>query len=145
MIAIQVVTPVPKALKQQDLQRLAGLFAKRFALPPRTSVSVSFVSLAQMQKLNKLYRKKNRPTDVLSFSSQGTKSEPELGDMFICAPYAAKEAKRRSISLREELLRLFVHGLLHLKGYDHVTEEEEIRMFTLQENLLAKHLSTYAE
>ena len=64
--------------------------------------------------------------------------EFELGDIVICPSYATREAKRRAISAREELLRLMIHGVLHLKGYDHATEDEEMVMFRLQEELLER-------
>ncbi len=96
-----------------------------------------------MQVLNKRYRKLDRPTDVLSFSSQEADLPKALqstliswGDVIICPPYAKKEAKRRSLPLREELIRLLIHGVLHLAGYDHQTEKDEAKMFGIQEGLV---------
>jgi probable rRNA maturation factor len=75
----------------------------------------------------------NRPTDVLSFSSEDA---GYLGDLAICVPYASREAKRRAIPVTEELVRLLVHGTLHLSGYDHATAKQEEVMFRLQERIV---------
>lgn len=112
-------------------------------------VGVAFMSEAAIQKMNQQYRKKNKPTDVLSFSSQEglnivTKdaSEPiDLGDLMICPTYAAREAKRRGIDKGEELVRLLVHGTLHLMGFDHADEPSEHRMFRIQESIVEKAMT----
>ncbi len=89
--------------------------------------------------MNKQYRGKDRPTDVLSFESpmiplpKKGQQEYALGDLVVCASYAAAEAKRRKLPPLEEYLRLLTHGVLHLSGYDHATEEEELKMFAIQE------------
>lgn len=90
-----------------------------------------------MQRLNRDFHGCDRPTDVLSF---GTAYENYLGDIVVCPDYAAKEARRRSISTHEELLRLVIHGVLHLKGLDHRTTHEEQKMFSWQERLLNQFL-----
>lgn len=107
-------------------------------------VGVAFLSEISIKRLNKQYRQKNNATDVLSFSSQEgegivsrIKSEPrDLGDLMICAPYAYREAKRRGIGRDEELVRLVVHGTLHLMGYDHADEKSEYQMFRIQETIV---------
>lgn len=94
-----------------------------------------FVTPQVIQRLNRLYRGINRPTDVLSFATDGT---GELGDLVISGAIAAREAKRRGIELREELIRLLAHGTLHLLGLDHVTPREKKKMFGLQEKMVHK-------
>lgn len=141
MIQFTLTTALPKDLKPKDLKKAAELLSKSLKIRKPTSVSLSFVTPARIQALNKRYRNKNKPTDVLSFNADPKMSAPgefELGDIVICPSYAAKEAKRRALSTREELLRLMVHGVLHLKGYDHATEDEEMVMFSLQEGLLER-------
>jgi probable rRNA maturation factor len=58
------------------------------------------------------------------------------GDIFIAPVYVRKESERRAISFHEELLRVMIHGMLHLMGYDHATKREEREMFGLQEHAL---------
>jgi probable rRNA maturation factor len=109
---------------------------------------LSFVTPAKIQSLNKRYRGKDRPTDVLSFSvregalpEEVQKTSTAWGDVIICPSYAKTEAKRRSLPLQEELARLVIHGVLHLAGYDHATEDDELRMFSLQERIIERLLS----
>lgn len=109
-------------------------------------IGVVFVSEKAIQKMNQQYRKKNKPTDVLSFSSKEgpdmivkNGADPiDLGDLVICPAYAAKEAKRRGIEKGEELVRLLVHGTLHLMGFDHADDASEHRMFRIQESIIEK-------
>jgi len=80
--------------------------------------------------LNRRYRKKDRPTDVLAFPAE---ADGLLGDIVISLPYAARQAKRRGEPASREIDRLLLHGLLHLLGYDHETDEGE--MDTLEASL----------
>lgn len=100
-----------------------------------------------MKELNRAYRGKNCPTDVLSFHAADrmhdqfpavrTRGEDEeIGDIVICAAVAKREAARRFISAREEIVRLLVHGTLHLAGYDHARSADEEKMFRLQEMIV---------
>ena len=141
MIQFTRVTALPKVLSERDITRAAELLSKKLKIRKAALVSLSFVTPKRIQALNKQYRKINKPTDVLSFNADPAMQSPvefELGDIVICPSYATKEAKRRAISAREELLRLMIHGVLHLKGYDHATEDEEMVMFRLQEELLER-------
>lgn len=105
------------------------------------SLSVSFTSPAKMKELNKKYRQKNIPTDVLSFSRlEGPKHPtpfPEVGDVIICLKVAELQAREYGVSLKQEVERLAVHGVLHLFGYDHEKSlKEEKRMFAIQNKIL---------
>ncbi|MBP6945292.1 rRNA maturation RNase YbeY [Patescibacteria group bacterium] len=147
MLSFEVVSSLPSSLTSSDLDRLAEVVFKAVKMPKLSTVSLTFVSESRMQEINQAQRGKDRPTDVLSFAtaeemrlSTPTSSPTDLGDIFMCPVYARREAKRRGIDDREELLRLLVHGILHLQGYDHVTLEEESEMFGLQERLLERIL-----
>jgi probable rRNA maturation factor len=95
-------------------------------------VSVLFCADARMRGLNRRYRGKDRPTDVLAFPA-GPGGNGFLGDIVVSIPYAGREARRRSDSRAREVDRLLLHGLLHLMGYDHETDEGE--METLERRL----------
>ena len=111
-------------------------------------VSVSLVDNKYIHKINKKYRQIDRPTDVISFAFldadgdyQKTLSNPGpvvLGDIYISLEKAKEQAIEYGHSLNRELSFLFVHGLLHLLGYDHMNESDEKVMFALQEKILAK-------
>jgi probable rRNA maturation factor len=80
--------------------------------------------------LNSGFRGIDKATDVLSFPQD---DELILGDIVISLETAARRAEEEDMSLREETAFLFIHGLLHLKGFDHTSEDEEKEMFALQE------------
>lgn len=89
-----------------------------------------------IRQLNKEYRNKDKSTDVLSFPME---DEIMLGDIVISVDTAKRQAEEAEINLDRETAFLFIHGLLHLLGYDHETsQEDEAEMFALQEKILKK-------
>lgn len=102
--------------------------------------SVAFVSDKRMKDLNKLFRGKDSTTDVLSFTHEPDEFDPEnksLGDIVISVEQAQKQAHENGLSLEGEIKQLILHGVLHLCGYDHETDEGEMnaREFELRELL----------
>lgn len=103
-------------------------------------LSIALVDDKTIHGLNKRFRKKNKPTDVLSFPLQEidkqtlstkagrTRVKGALGDVILSVDTAARQASSHGRSLRAELTMLLAHGLLHLLGYDHQTDEEEAEM-----------------
>lgn len=84
----------------------------------QATVSVTFLGRESMRRLHAEHKGVDRPTDVLAFALP----EPDgtlLGDLYICPWMAAREAGRHRVSLRQELIRLVVHGTLHVLGWDH--------------------------
>lgn len=110
-------------------------------------VSVSIVDNRYIHKINKKYRHIDRPTDVISFAFLDGENDRDkilfskgpvaLGDIYISLEKAKEQAIEYGHSLHRELSFLFVHGLLHLLGYDHMNEIEEKEMFQLQEEILS--------
>jgi len=114
------------------ISRLSELFQ---LLELQGDVTVKLGSSQEARKLNREYRQNDHPTDVLSFSlNQQLPGGYYLGDIFICYPLAQEQALRFNIPLNNELLRLIIHGFLHLSGYDH--EQDSGEMEKLQEKLL---------
>ena len=112
-------------------------------------ISVSLVDNKFIHKINKEYRGIDRPTDVISFAFLDNEDrdalykskEPVcLGDIYISVEKAKEQAEEYGHSISRELSFLFVHGLLHLLGYDHMTKEDEEIMFPLQEKILEGEL-----
>ena len=106
-------------------------------------VSLVFVGPGRMRKINYKYRKKNRVTDVLSFpepQKEGFIVPPEaqkqLGEILICLREVKKETKREQSEFKKELARTFIHGLLHLLGYDHKKPKEAEIMFQKENKYL---------
>ena len=104
--------------------------------------NIIFIDNPRIHEINLTYRGVDRPTDVISFALEDNKKIDLgvrlLGDIYISIDKAKEQATSFGHSLRREISFLAVHGLLHLLGYDHMTEEEEKVMFAKQEELLQK-------
>jgi probable rRNA maturation factor len=130
-----------------DVEVVQGRDVKALGLKPwlqrvapaaaRGSVTVALVSDARIRALNRQYRKKDKPTDVLSFPDGGHKGpDPHLGDVVIATGVAKRQAREAGHSLQTELRVLALHGLLHLLGYDHLQEAEGAAMRAREETIL---------
>lgn len=109
--------------------------AKR-ALGLRGSVSILLTNNRELRVLNRQFRGKDKPTDVLSFPSEVVGARRFVGDVAISVEIAAQNAKRLGHSTAEEVKVLILHGLLHLAGYDHESDHGE--MARTEEQLRAK-------
>ena len=118
---------------------------KKKKLEIETAVfNIIFVSNEEIHRINKEYRKVDRVTDVISFALE---DNPDivyedfrlLGDIYIAVDIAYDQAIEYNHSREREVCFLATHGLLHLLGYDHMTEEEEKEMFGKQEELLKEY------
>ncbi len=121
-----------------------------------SELSISFVNDAYMQELNKTYRDKDESTDILSFvqdddvedfcwpelSFSGDSAPPVevrvLGDMVISIDTLKRNAQSFNVDVDEELFRLLIHGLLHLLGFDHASNDSSEPMLIKQEQILVK-------
>jgi probable rRNA maturation factor len=90
------------------------------------ALSITFVKEKEIEKLNTRYRKKRKGTDVLSFRLS-LPGKPLLGQIVICPKIVRDNAKKLKTSFKEELLRVLIHGVLHLLGYDHEKSQKEAK------------------
>jgi probable rRNA maturation factor len=88
----------------------------------RALISITFLGRDAMRRLNARHKGHDRPTDVLSFAMTDP-AGAAIGDVYVCPWVAAREARSRGIPLRQELIRLVVHGTLHALGRDHPEDE----------------------
>ena len=95
-----------------------------------SSVTVAFVSDKKIRELNLKFRRIDKATDVLSFPSDS--SDGEIGDIAISIETAARQAKQSGLTLDGEISQLLLHGLLHLSGYDHETDNGEMNRLELR-------------
>jgi len=101
----------------------------RRALDASAEITVRFVGSREGRKLNREYRGKDRPTNVLSFPYQATGEPMRVqGDLVLCAPVVAKEARAQGKRARDHYCHLVVHGILHLQGWDHESAAAARRM-----------------
>jgi probable rRNA maturation factor len=102
-------------------------------------LSVALVSDRTIRRLNRSWRGKDRPTDVLSFPQGGTKASPgPIGDVVISLHTALRQAEEGGWGLSRELRRLLAHGLLHCLGHDHETPAGARRMARAEQRLLGR-------
>lgn len=113
-------------------------------LPPlddATELAIQVVDEATIQQLNRDFRNKDKPTNVLSFPYEPMPGIelPLLGDIVLCAPVIAQEAAEQNKPLNDHWAHMLVHGVLHLRGFDHIEDSEAEEMESLERTLLAKH------
>lgn len=107
------------------LQRVAEVIFQNERLPFSQQIAVVFCSDRTIRRLNSRYRKIDRATDVLSFNF----NDPDLlGELYISPQRAKVQARTYQVRYHEEILRLFIHGIFHLLGYDHTEKNERLKM-----------------
>ncbi len=130
---------------EEIYQNLMEKTFKKLNIKKDYEVDVNLIDNERIHEINREYRHVDRPTDVISFAfldhvdgEVTIKGDIPtlLGEIFISVDKAKEQANAYGHSLLREMSFLFVHGLLHLLGYDHMTKEEETVMFSLQEEIL---------
>lgn len=141
------------ATDQEEIVKLLQFAAGSLTIETSTEMSVTFTDNAGIQEINRDYRGKDQPTDVISFALEelGEDEIPvifdteefqlprNLGDIIISVDKAQEQALDYGHSYERELGFLALHGFLHLNGYDHMEEAEEKEMFDLQRKILAEY------
>lgn len=140
------ITDKTNQLKEEHytlINSVLGFTAQTEKLSPLVELSISVVTNEEIQELNRLYRQKNEPTDVLSFEMDHPIEDLMeegiplmMGDIVISINKTNEQADRYNHSFERELAFLAVHGFLHLMGYTHDSKEEERIMFEKQETIL---------
>lgn len=127
---------------EQDFKAIIEQALKTLGIEDDVEVSCVLVDDERIHEINREYRHIDRSTDVISFAMEDNdqfyvEGMPRtLGDIFISVDHAKKQAEEYGHSLRREMCFLFTHGILHLLGYDHMTDEQEKEMFGLQDQIL---------
>jgi probable rRNA maturation factor len=100
---------------------------------PRASVTIAFVSDARIRSLNRRFRGIDKATDVLSFpNAELAETDDNLGDIAISLARAEVQARENELEFDQEIAQLILHGLLHLCGYDHETDNGEMNRLELR-------------
>jgi probable rRNA maturation factor len=143
MIQVQFAVAAPVA--EQDL--VAWAESARQAAN-KALVTLRVAAADEVQGLNRDYRGKDKPTNVLSFPAEipsglspellSELDEPELGDIIICAEVVAAEAAEQGKSLAAHWAHMVVHGMLHLQGYDHIEDADAEKMEALEVEILSR-------
>ncbi len=104
-------------------------------------LNVVFVNDKYIRALNKAYRDKDEPTDVLSFSYG---ADELIGEVYVSVETANHQSKDHKHSLSDELIRLIVHGILHVHGYDHEEDADYKKMLVVEKKVLGKMVGEVA-
>jgi rRNA maturation RNase YbeY len=126
-----------RAMECERWRQFAGRALEKIGVEEGVGATVAFVSDSRMRSLNKRFRGRDTTTDVLSFPSGAEEWEHAedsgLGDVVVSVEQAERQAAEHGLDFEGEVAQLILHGLLHLCGYDHETDDGE--MNTLELNL----------
>src|SRR5215471_1258240 len=144
-IPIQVLPGCRGRIPVAELRRVVNAVLRAEEVASEVEASIVLADSATVQDLNRLYRGKDEPTDVLSFAAlegdafvESPEETPTLGEIVVCLPVAEAQAAAAGRGVAGEVSHLIVHGLLHLLGYDHEdSEEESQRMKEREDEMLA--------
>jgi probable rRNA maturation factor len=136
VLMIEVVNRQRKVPMDSERWRVFTEKALKVVPAEGACVTVAFVSDRQMRELNRMWRRKVGTTDVLSFPAGQDEFEmaegATLGDVVISVEQAARQARANGLEFEEEVSQLILHGLLHLCGYDHETDNGEMNRLELR-------------
>lgn len=136
------ISSVPSLISQSFVKKIASMVLKQEKKSDHY-LSIVFVSAAQMRKLNKKHRNKDKATDVLSFCFLENKDfkqkEKWLGEIAICPQVVKKNAGEFKKSFQQEMALMIIHGILHTCGYDHEkTQAQALKMERREQYYLKK-------
>ena len=130
-----------KKIKKKDIffNTLVSYFPKKYKfIKKKVSLTVLLSNNKKIKKLNKKFRNKNKPTDVLSFPSEkklNIKKYPYLGDIVISYEFMNKPKTLKNLKFKNKVIKIFIHGFLHLLGYDHIKMKDFKKMLKEEEKI----------
>ena len=132
---------IPRKFVEEGMKAMTAELKKRKVLSAtkaKAELALVFLEKKPAQKINKEFRGKDYATDVLSFESMDPAS---LGELVMCPEVLKRQAKEHGLTFQKELGYMLLHGVLHLLGYDHETNEKDAKeMFDLQDSVFDKLL-----
>ncbi len=132
-LAVQFATEEPRVPSRSQLRRCVSAALERDA-----TITLRIVGAKEGRELNRTYRNKDYATNVLTFVYDQSASGALFGDIVLCAPIVAREARQQRKVLRHHYAHLVTHGVLHLQGYDHETNADAEVMERHEVALLAR-------
>lgn len=140
-LAIQLDPQIEAEIDEERLHHLAVETLRLEGVAQSFELGLFITDDGGIEELNRRYRGVDEPTDVLAFGGEvegfvSPPDQPHLGDIVISYPRAASQAQERGHSVAQEIDLLFLHGLLHLLGYEDETPEKRVRMWARQEEVL---------
>ena len=136
-----------KRLRNKDLffQKICKAFPKKYKfLNKKVSLTLLLSNNKNIQKLNKIFRKKNKPTDILSFpltKKLRISDQTYLGDIIINYNFINKPKSLNKKIFNEKVIKIFIHGFLHLLGFDHKKNKDYIKMLKEEKKIYKSVIS----
>ena len=144
MISIDVVSESnlwSKKIKKPDIffNSLAKVFPKKYRfIKKKVSLTILLSNNKNIKKLNKKFRNKNKSTDVLSFPFEkklNIKKTPYIGDIVVSYEFMNKPKALSALEFKNKVTKVFIHGFLHLLGYDHIKLKDFKEMLIEEEKI----------
>ena len=139
MFSLKIVTSTTIPYQQKIIDYIAKIIWKIVTIPQKWTLNIVFVDTNSIQNLNKTYRKKDSPTDVLSFhyfdDFSHLKKDDTAWEVILCEEILKKQALEYNHSEELEFYRLLIHSTLHILGYDHETDEDYEEMNKIEEEV----------
>ena len=144
MINIDVVSESNlwnKNIKEKNIffNTLVGFFPKKYRfIKKKVSLTILLSDNKNIKELNKRFRNKNKPTDILSFPSEkkfNVKKSSYLGDIVISYEFMNKSKALSNLEFKDKVIKTFIHGFLHLLGYDHIKLNDFKKMLVEEEKI----------
>ena len=124
---------------------LVRLFPKKYRfIKKKVSLTILLSNNKNIKKLNKKFRNKNKSTDVLSFPSEkkfNIKKSPYIGDIVVCYEFMNKPKALGALEFKRKVIKIFIHGFLHLLGYDHI-KSKDFKEMLIEEEKIYKAIET---
>jgi probable rRNA maturation factor len=143
LIPVSILPGTRGRIRAAELRRIAAHVLGREGVTPGTGAELVLAGADTVRELNRLYRGRDEPTDVLSFAAHegepflaSPDEPPSLGEVVICVPVAEAQAAGAGRVAAGAIAHLLVHGLLHLLGYDHEASEADSRRMQAREDEL---------
>ena len=148
-IEIQIVHKIPESMSLELIKKAVMMAYKK---SNRTydfdiSVNVRIVGINEGAEINRKFKHKDRPTNVLAFVGEPDRENnlginaPSLGDIVVCYPVVEKESDEMKKDVEQHFVHMIIHGFLHLMGYDHQDDREEHEMNGLTNKILRSVIS----
>jgi len=131
------VSSSTKKINKTRIHKLVGLLSEDLVFSVE-SLFVNFITADEIHNINKEYLNHDNSTDIITFNYSGNHFEID-GEIFISVDNAKIFARKYNVSLSKEFTRLIIHGILHLKGYDDIKNNDRVKMKIIENNLTNKY------
>jgi len=132
---IEVINKVDSKISPEYVRNILNRAVLFFKIK-QNDISVAFIGRSEMRRINRIYRGRDKATDVLSFN-YGSDQIRINGEILICPQIAREDIKLEGVNYKIKITTLLIHGLLHILGYDHHNSKDMKIMYNLQQQIIS--------